>query len=76
MKLFTILIIGLIEIISGISIGIMIWGQFEWRFEQGVFGRMFLLVLTLIYGLIWLRVLQGLIKRIRDYVKDHDHTNS
>ena len=76
MKLFTILIIGLIEIISGISIVIMIWGQFAWRFEEGLFGRLVLLVLTLVYGLIWLRVLQDMVKRIRDYVKDHYHNNS
>ena len=71
MKLITILTFGLIEISNVILIGLMIWGQFTWSFEQGVFGRLVLLVLTLGYVLIFLRLLQMMIKRIRDYVNDH-----
>lgn len=71
MKLISILTIGLIEIANGILIGIMIWGQFAWHFEQGWIGRLVLLVITLVYVFIWLRLLQMMIRRIRDYVKDH-----
>ena len=71
MKLIAILMFGLIEITNGVLIGFMIWGQFAWSFSQGVFGRLGLLVLTLFYGLIWLRLLQMMIVRIRDYVKEH-----
>ena len=71
MNLISILTFGLIEIAYGLLIGLMIWGQFAWRFEQGVFGRLVLLVITLICMLVWLRLLQMMIKRIRDYVKDH-----
>ena len=71
MKLIAILMFGLIEITNGFLIGFMIWGQFAWSFSQGVFGRLGLLVLTLFYGLIWLRLLQMMIVRIRDYVKEH-----
>lgn len=71
MKLISILTIGLIEIANGILIGIMIWGQFAWHFNQGLLGRAVLLVITLVYVLIWLRLLQMMIKRIRELVKDH-----
>ena len=70
MKLITILTFGLIEISNVILIGLMIWGQFTWNFKQGVFGRLVLLVFTLGYVLIFLRLLQMMIKRIRDYVND------
>ena len=71
MNLISILTFGLIEIAYGLLIGLMIWGQFAWHFKQGVFGRLVLLVITLICMLVWLRLLQMMIKRIRDYVKDH-----
>ena len=74
MQLISILMFGLIEIVNGICIVIMIWGQFAWDFKQGMFGRLVLLVLTIGYSLLWLRLLQMMIKRIKDYVKDHRRT--
>ncbi len=76
MKLISILTFGLIEIGNAIVIGIMICGVFTWRFEQGMIGRLLLLFVALVYALIWLRVLQMMIRRIREYVKDHERDDS
>lgn len=69
MKLMKTIMFWLIEIANSFLIVGMIWGQFTWDFTDGLFGRLFLLFMTLFHIVIWLRMLQVIIKRIRDYVK-------